>query len=622
MSKLSDPSTKDAIFNCIDLKNINEYKKPGQFFYSEFYLSWLIGICWYLLGISKTNLWPVFGILYGFLISVNFIFFRAFYSRNIAIIPTAILAFSPLLISFLPYIRDFSKAPFLILCAALLISILREEVVKKIILKQIFLGIVIGVGVGFRADLVVMIPISLILLTFPFTNKTIHIKHRVFGLFSASLFFVLFATPLLLNLGGGGLGTAVLQGAAEPFNRNLNIPTAIYDVGSAYSDELTIGAGIASDLRNKNPDIYDLQESLNVNEGKPSQAYTKSTVYLFKNYAGFFPADIIYRAFKSTFIIVNFYQYHEIKNATISNPFEYKIVNKLYGKLVDIEAQIGRVTFLAYLSCFGILLLLTYIYSKSKAEFLGIAVLFLFLLSYPSIQFSLRHFFYLIIYFWLGLTSLVLLPWFFTNLLLNLKTCFKLLFGFFLIYAIFLCINFYQNYLVRDSILDILSGPKTLIPLRTLDSSSEKVLLKVPVPEIYKNLITSDPDDMGGSNLRRNVPKIIRAGSARLLVTINPLICQSSKVDLYLDYKKTGQVWQETLERKIPFNLSQNRELKQYLIFSSFYRPTQFFNGLSVKKEDVECIEKIELLNSASDLTSLLTIKLIDPIENNKFTLK
>ena len=70
---------------------------------------------------------------------------------------------SPVQLANLPHLRDYSKAPFTVALVMILVAlVLRPRRTRDVLLLSLGYGLVMGVGYGFRTDLLVDIPPFLI----------------------------------------------------------------------------------------------------------------------------------------------------------------------------------------------------------------------------------------------------------------------------------------------------------------------------------------------------------------------------------------------------------------------------------------------------------------------------
>ena len=145
-------------------------------------------------------------------------------------------------------VRDYSKAPFFIWCLALLLLALRAGEKRKAIAFAAAAGVVLGIGFGFRADLLLLLPVGIVLLAVG-SDAALHpLRQRALGVVTFTAISLVTALPIFAYGVDGSFAGFEIQGATKPFLRLLGVQSGSYDLGWAYSDELTL-SGITADLR-------------------------------------------------------------------------------------------------------------------------------------------------------------------------------------------------------------------------------------------------------------------------------------------------------------------------------------------------------------------------------------
>jgi hypothetical protein len=127
----------------------------------QMYLIAAVGFTWLLFGVSWSALAPLYGVLAGLSAAAFYGLFRAGMNRFFAIICTLVLIVSPVQLHYLVRLRDYSKTPFILGVMLLMALLLLRPVRRSVLLGAAALaGVLIGIGVGFRADVLVTIPRS------------------------------------------------------------------------------------------------------------------------------------------------------------------------------------------------------------------------------------------------------------------------------------------------------------------------------------------------------------------------------------------------------------------------------------------------------------------------------
>ena len=213
---------------------------------SMVYLELASAIAWRLLGFNWQNLFVVAAALTSGLALANYSLLRVFFvSRLTSAALTFMFMSAAPLVAQIPHLRDFSKAPFLIGALACIgAAVLRPQRPFVILLLAIAAGVLVSIGLGFRQDLSVVLPIALLspfLLigsgTFRRTAGRIALIWIGFG-----AGYIAFRLPA--NLIGGAEGAlpatfiphVFILGFAEQFFQALGMSDAPYSALRPYYD--------------------------------------------------------------------------------------------------------------------------------------------------------------------------------------------------------------------------------------------------------------------------------------------------------------------------------------------------------------------------------------------------
>ena len=224
---------------------------PNIFASAHRYLLESAALIWRLDGVSWHALVPLFAALYAIAGAALFGIFRLFVGRLLAALGTLVLIFSPLQLAMLRELRDYSKTPFL-LAAFFLAGLLatRRLPPRVAILVGALAGLVLGVGFGFRADVLVALPILIAaVVAFWPEHWRDSVKTRVATLCALVAVFVLTALPVILTLSSGGnLYLMGVHGQTVPFTESLGLEQDLYNAGSFYNDPYAVSLTNAHDL--------------------------------------------------------------------------------------------------------------------------------------------------------------------------------------------------------------------------------------------------------------------------------------------------------------------------------------------------------------------------------------
>lgn len=138
----------------------------GKFALDRVYLLYAIGTVWKITGISWPAVYVLNAVLFGCCAAMVYLIFRLGTRPVISVAGTLLGLLSPVFFQMLPAVRDFCKAPFIIatllFCGLLLTGRIRGRALP---LAAAILGVLIGIGVGFRQDSIICLPMAAACLT-------------------------------------------------------------------------------------------------------------------------------------------------------------------------------------------------------------------------------------------------------------------------------------------------------------------------------------------------------------------------------------------------------------------------------------------------------------------------
>jgi hypothetical protein len=590
---VTPPEMTEFLFNkrtslsCDVVTSVGEVRPLGIFVRSHFLLAGAVGLLWRIFGVAYASLWPLFGAMLGMYALAVYAFVRQFFGRFLALGVALLLTFSPVTAGALNHLRDFSKAPFILGTLALLIFALRRGSLQPVGRICLGAGAILGIGYGFRTDVLIVIPIGILMLVIGLPSV---MSRAARGLCVASFLLgtFLFAAPtFLFGYGSGGLGAMVMEGSVEPFVKFMDLREAPYSLGWHYSDELTLSS-IAADLIPVVPDW-------NKNEGEPmqamTQAFTRSTAYLL-TWGTAFTADFATRALKSAFWIAGFETFVRPEHTALDPAGDFRAGSNA-GILPDPVLRLFGASWMPWIGLAGLLALLLLQFDRSPRLALAVGIMLLSLLTYPAIQFSVRHIFYLEVVQWLALLAL-------PTLLIDRKPLRQAprfmiwVLGFAIpATSLYTALLFFQDRMLKKEVSHLLTLQRQSVSFERLTQSDGKVRFLLPVPEHFHSLVTGAPDAM-----HSNLPLVggahrVMAGAERLLITIQG--CSPGRVPITFLYEKTPEVWQpldHTITVPVP-----SANIEQTLVIAPvLYRATQYFSGLEVHADAARCIKQIDTL--------------------------
>ncbi len=449
-------------FSCGDIVPGTALGSDGIFQGAWRYLLVVVGFGWRWLGISWSGMGPLFGMFFGCSIAITYGLFRLAVGRWLALGGAFAFSVSTQHLMNLPHLRDYSKAPFtlaLILLLGLLVT-RRFNRAMTVGLSALY-GLVLGVGYGFRTDLLAdVLPILVVLFLFLDGGIRQHLRTKLAGAAAAALVFLIAAWPIFSSVyqRGGGQWHVVLLGLTSPFDEPLRITPAPYDWGHAYADGLIYktSLGYASRVQ---PAAHDIAYG--------SHEYDVVTGAYVREIVSRFPADMVTRGFASSSRLAG------VAFESFWAPLD-GFAPALYRVRSTVLVHMQR--FEPYLAAAAIVAIAAYDMR------LGLFLLFclLYFGGYPAIQFSDRHYFHFEFIAWWSLCVLI------GGLIHRPQRwpSVRRAAAFVVIAAAVVVLplgglRFYQQRQVRRLLDDYIAAPKTRINLGAADSAG---LFHVPGP--------------------------------------------------------------------------------------------------------------------------------------------
>jgi hypothetical protein len=593
---------RSPTFDCAALAAVTDTLPAGPMANDHLYLALVVAALWRWFGVAYHALWPLMALLHGGYAVGGFVLGRLFFGRWTSLLIGIALATSPAAISMLSLLRDYSKAPFIIWSMVLLVLAIRERRALQLIALSIGLGVLVGIGTGFRGDVMIMFPIGVLLIAIGQRGVPFRIR------LTASTVFAVTALLAAAPLGGGGISVAhgdgahLMQGATEPFRAHLGLSPTSYDFGTSYSDELTLGS-IAADLRRIAPLEYDAAES------KPfagiTQAQTRSDSYVVR-WLPLFSADLATRALASAIWIAGF---PALLAPERREQDPYRPIYPAQTSLAQFTAALIAVAAQPWMPIIGAMGLITFIwriFARSQREACCIAIMLCALLVTPSIQFGFRHLFHLEIFFWLGIFSLFAVLFEFSTVRSAAPAYAGWLCGMGGVVAvIYAALILIQDHALTSEIRQLIDSPRQAVPTSSTKLPSGRALLRVAVPDQYRNLVEGPPDSFSIPTVETVPPFMVREAADRLIVQVGGIHCDLDVVELVLSYRKRAGIWQP-LDRSVIIPRSQ--AAPTVLVTPVFYRPTQYFEGIELRDGDQKCIMNVGRLHDASRLPVVMTL--------------
>jgi hypothetical protein len=357
-------------FSCSDLPADLLVGTTGLYQGPWRYLMTSVAMTWMVVGISWSRLAPLFGVLFGLTTALVFVLCRTVVGRTAAMVCAALLCVSPVQLANLPNLRDYAKAPFTLALIAILIAlVLRPLGRRELLALSACYGVVLGIGYGFRTDLLIEIPPFLVVIALFLPGGILaNLPLKAGAVALCAVCFVFAALPIIRSVtsGGGCQWHFVLLGLSDPFNAPLGVRGGSYGWGHLYRDEY-VWATIANFAGRVRPDLGYIEYC--------SPSYDVASAEYLRRILLTFPADIVTRAYGSALHILEL-------------PFDrlgpLRVVGPASATLLVMLASARSVR----LALFAVFVLL----------YFG---------GHPAIQFLPRHFFVFEFMGWLALAILV-----------------------------------------------------------------------------------------------------------------------------------------------------------------------------------------------------------------------
>jgi hypothetical protein len=270
------------------------YQRPWR------YLMTAVALTWMVQGISWSGLAPLFGVLFGTTTVLAYTLFRLLARRPVAIACAAALSASTTQLANLPHLRDYAKAPFMVALVVILVALVVRPMRRRdMLLLALCYGLVMGVGYGFRTDLLVAIPPFLITVALFLpggVRRNLAGKVAAVALFAAG--FAAAGWPIIATVvsSGGCQWHVFLLGLTKPFDDALGVSGGAYRWGHLYKDEY-LWATVASYANRFRPDLGYIEYC--------SHEYDVASWEYLRHIILTFPADMLTRAYASALRVLD-----------------------------------------------------------------------------------------------------------------------------------------------------------------------------------------------------------------------------------------------------------------------------------------------------------------------------
>jgi hypothetical protein len=349
----------------------------------------VVALKWKWSGVSWSGLAPLFGLVFAVTLCAAYGLFRLTAGPAVSALAVLPLAISAHQLAYLPHLRDYAKAPFILFLLLIVVRLALPPYSRRrsLCLAATF-GALLGVGLGFRNDLLITVPpfVGVVLLLLPVRwRDELATKAACLGL--ACITFVVCAWPILgAYRSGSNTGHVAVLGLVSSFDGPLGVTRPAYDLGSHYLD------GYAAAVINAH---HVLHHGRHVEYLSPG--YDVAALALIADVAKHWPADMFVRALASVLRILEqpftIGQYDPAIPIGVTAPW----ILRLYA----VQADVLRA--LSGLGPWLVTAAVVVIGSAAPRAGIALALVILYYCGYPAFQFDIRHFFHLELIGWWAL---------------------------------------------------------------------------------------------------------------------------------------------------------------------------------------------------------------------------
>lgn len=356
------------------------------------YLMTAVAFQWMWSGVSWHTLAPLFGAMFGLTLAASYALFRLAGGPLVATIAVIPLAISSHQLATLPRLRDYAKAPFILLLILVMAHLARPPYSRRrcLLLAAAF-GLILGVGFGFRNDLLVNVPpfVAVVLLLVPVRwRDELRVKAACLGL--ALVTFAATAWPILIGYrSGSNTGHAAVCGLTSAFDAPLGLTRPVYDLGSPFLDGYCAAVINAHHYLRRQPFVEYL-----------SPEYDAAAVALIADVTRHWPADIFVRGVASVLQVLDF----PFSVGRYGPPVPDGVTAPPMRRTYEVQADVLRT--LAGLGSLLVTAAAVVVGSVEPRAAVALVLMILYYCGYPAIQFQVRHFFHLEFIAWWALAFL------------------------------------------------------------------------------------------------------------------------------------------------------------------------------------------------------------------------
>jgi hypothetical protein len=375
-------------------------ERPLSWFHQKHaYLMACVSIAWRVFGVSWFVFRCVIAVMAGVLAVTAYGVLRLAAGRVLSAAVAAAFLLSPAVLTVMPNIRDFAKAPFILAACGLMFWIAsRPRSVRVLFVTAAALGLLIGFGIGFRPDVIVCLPPAILALllsasTAEHTNWRRRLPHRGAALGLCIAAFLLSGAPILLASQQENTASSahdIICGLSTESDRFLGVAPADYERIYYFWDGFAHATGNSYARRV----LGDLEPLPRNSPGavRGQQGYVLHTFL-------HFPGDLIARAYAATWRILGdgFARVEEYRaNRTPYGYPDSAFVNGVTRLVAPVAWHLERFKLVYVIAALALLA------ARAPRAAWAALLLGMYFTGYACLQFHLRHYFHLTLFtFWM-----------------------------------------------------------------------------------------------------------------------------------------------------------------------------------------------------------------------------
>ena len=548
------------------------------------YLMESAALVWRVRGISWSALWPLFGLAYGMTLVAAYGLFRLGMRPPLAFVTTGLFAVSAIQIAHVVNLRDYAKAPFILALMLICAWIARSGATprQRLRLSGMF-GLVLGIGFGFRNDLLIMLPpfVAVVVLRLGGLRRR-DLVLRAGCVAIAGLAFLIAAWPIVRAYSrGSNNGHVTLLGFMSFFDQPLGVQPALYDWGHYYNDSFIATLANSYIVRTDGMSVPFV-----------SPEYDRALMRYNGDIVRNFPADIVARAYASSLKIVELPFAVGVHTNAVPYGIHAAWITDWYQREdLVLQALKGSGVYVVASA-----LVLISAYDFAGAMFLLFVALYF--AGYPAIQFHIRHFFHLEFITWWAygflLQAAFAAPAMWRDPLRAQhmrRAVWFLVVAPLVIVGPLIIVRAYQTIHVRGLLAQYEGRPKVAVELQRQDTVGGRALFVVPT--LWTGYEARD---------RAN----ISVETEYLTAAFSPAGCDSIAIPVTLVYEATNPSTDFSRKVTIPFGRSAS---PVSFMFAAFWaKGLSRFKGVEMAASDAGCFAGLTRTTDLRGLTLALNV--------------